>query len=106
MSKFKLLAKITVHISFVIVFIFFSTLNAKNFDKFSKAHNISDYFSGILLLNEGKYEDSYEYLKKLDGLEESHSSYSSKYLYSLVNSGNFYKAFNFSKKMEKEKKNS
>ena len=106
MSKFKLLAKITVHISFVIVFIFFSTLNAKNFDKFSKAHNISDYFSGILLLNDGKYEDSYKYLKKLDGLEESHSGYSSKYLYSLVNSGNFYKAFNFSKKMEKEKKNS
>ena len=75
-------------------------------DKFDKADNISDYFSGILLLNQSKYDLSYKYLKKLDGLEESHSTFSSKYLYTLVNSGNLNQAFNFSKKLERNKKES
>ena len=94
--------KIIGHILFVITFIFFSTLNAKNLDKFNKADNISNYFSGILLLNQAQYGDSYKYLKKLDGLEKSHSTYSTSLLYSLVNSGNLNQAFNFSKKLEKE----
>ncbi len=106
MSKFKLFINTTGSIFFVIVFIFFSTLNAKNIDKFNKADKIADYFSGILLLNQSKYEKSSQYFKKLDGLEESHLIFSSKYIYSLVNSGNFYQAFNFSKKLEKDKKDS
>ena len=72
-------------------------------DKFNKSDLVSDYFSGILLLNENQYEDSFRYLKKLDGLESSHKNYSIKYLYSLVNSGNFKEAFYYSKKLEKEK---
>ena len=106
MTKFKLNINTTGSIFFVIVFIFFSTLNAKNLDKFNKADKIADYFSGIILLNQSKYEKSYQYFKKLDGLEESHLIFSSKYIYSLVNSGNFYQAFNFSKKLEKDKKDS
>ena len=39
-------------------------------------------------------------------LKKSHSTFSSKYLYSLVNSGNFNQAFNFSKKLEKENQDS
>ncbi len=91
---------ITKQVVFVTVFVFFSTLNAKNFDKFSQAGSISDYFSGVLHLSENEYELSYQYLKKLDGLETNHNSYSTKYLYSLVNSGNLDRAFNFSKKIE------
>ncbi len=93
-------------ILFVTVFIFFSTPNAESLEKYNKAKNIADYFSGILLLNQSKYSDSFKYLKKLDGLEESHSSFASKYLYSLVNSGNFHQAFNFSKKLEKLQRDS
>ena len=44
-----------------------------------------------------------KFLKKLNGLEKSHINYSLKYLYSLVNSGNFKEAFNYSKKLEKQK---
>ncbi len=105
MSIIKNLIKITGHIAFVIIFLFFSTLEAKNSDKFNKAENIADYFSGILLLNESKYSESYQYFKKLDGLENNHSNYSRRYIYSLVNSGNFIKAINFSKKLDKEQKN-
>ena len=101
MNLFKFDFKLTVQILFVIFF--FSTLQAKNLDKFSDGNNISDYFSGILLFNDNQYKESYRYLKRLDGLEESHLNYSSRYLYSLVNLGKFKEAFNFAKKLEKRK---
>ena len=106
MVIFKQFFKITAQVLFVIIFIFFSTLEAKNLDKFIKGDEISDYFSGILLLNQNKYEESQKFLKKLDGLEKVHKSYSSKYLYSLINSGNFNQAFSFAKKLEKNKHDS
>ena len=54
MLKSEKLIKITGHITFVIIFIFFSTLEAKNFNKYNKAEDIADYISGILLLNQSK----------------------------------------------------
>ena len=104
MLFYRYLVKITLHILIVITFIFFSTLEAKNLEKYEKGGNISSYFSGVVLLNQSKYNESYKYLKNLDGLEKNHSAFSSKYLYSLVNSGNFYQAFVFSKKLEKNSK--
>ena len=101
MSTFRLNLKIIGQITFVIIF--FSTLEAKNLDKFSDADHVSDYFSGILLLNDNQYNESFKFLKKLNGLEETHINYSIKYLYSLVNSGNFNEAFNYSRKLEKHK---
>jgi tetratricopeptide (TPR) repeat protein len=101
MNIFKLSIKLILQILFVIIF--FSTLNAKNLDKFNEGDYISDYFSGILLLNDNQYNESYKFLKKLDGLEESHINYSSKYLFSLVNLEKFNEAFDYSKKLEKRK---
>ena len=101
MNIFKLSLKTIGQIIFVIIF--FSTLEAKNLDKFNEADRVSDYFSGILLLNDSQYKESLKFLKKLKGLEESHINYSIKYLYSLVNSGNLNEAFNYSKKLEKQK---
>ncbi len=103
MFKSTKLQKITTLFLFVILLITFSTIEGKTLEKYSKGENIANYFSGILLLNNSKYSRSYKYLKKLDGLEESHPFYASKYLYSLVNSGNFSQAYNFSKKLEKRK---
>ena len=101
MNIFKFSVKLIVQILFVIIF--FSTLNAKNLDKFNEGDYISNYFSGILLLNDNQYNESYKFLKKLDGLEESHINYSSKYLFSLVNLEKFNEAFDYSKKLEKRK---
>ena len=101
MKILNFLNKTILPILFVIIFL--STLQAKPLDKFNRADRVSDYFSGILLLNENQYEKSFNFLKKLDGLETSHINYSAKYLYSLVNSGNLKKAFNYSKKLEKQK---
>ncbi len=102
MNILKYFIKITGHFLFVIIFIFFSTSQAKNLDKFNNADNIADYFSGILLLNSSKYNDSFNHFKRLDGLEDSHRSFSSNYLYSLINSGNFNRAFKYSKKLDRE----
>jgi tetratricopeptide (TPR) repeat protein len=101
MNLFKLSLKIIGQVIFVIIF--FSTLEAKSSNKFNDADNISDYFSGILLLNDNQYNSSFKYLKKLSGLEEIHTNYSIKYLYSLINSGNINEAFNYSRKLEKQK---
>ena len=101
MYTFKLNLKIIGQIIFVIIF--FSTLEAKNLDKFNEADRVSDYFSGILLLNDNQYNESFNFLKKLNGLEESHINYSIKYIYSLVNSGYLKEAFNYSRKLETQK---
>ena len=93
-------SKIIGQILFVIIFL--STSSAKSLDKFYKTNQLSSYFSGILLLNNNQYEDSQEYFKKLNGLETSHISYSVKYLYSLINSGNLREALNYSRKLEKK----
>tara|TARA_X000001036_G_scaffold398531_2_gene401493 strand:- start:414 stop:2108 length:1695 start_codon:yes stop_codon:yes gene_type:complete len=101
MYIFNFSLKIIGQIIFVIIF--FSTLQAKNLDKFNEADRVSDYFSGILLFNDYRYDESSKYLSKLNGLEKSHINYSIKYLYSLVNSENFNEALNYSKKLEKQK---
>ena len=87
---------------FLFVIIFLLTTSAKSLDKFDRADRVSDYFSGILLLNENQYENSLKYLKNLNGLEVKHVNYSIKYLYSLINSGNFKEAFRYSKSLEKK----
>ena len=106
MNTFLKLSKITLHLTFVIILFFFSTLQAKNFNKFNNGIDIANYFSGVLLLNDSKYNESHKFLKKLDGLEESHPAFSAKYLYTLINSGNFNQAVRYSKKLERENKES
>ena len=103
MILFKFNLKIIVQ--FIIVIIFFSTAEAKNSDKFSGKNFISSYFSGILLLEENEYQQAQNYLKKLEGIERSHASFSSRYLFTLINSGKFNEAYNYSKKLEKENLN-
>ena len=102
MNIFKFKINLIAQILFVTIFF---TLQAKNPDKFNEGQNISDYFSGLLLLNDNQYTESYKFLKKLDGLEKSHLNYSSKYLYSLINLGKFNEAFNYSKKLKKKLEN-
>ena len=98
LSKFKF--KSIGLVFFVIIFLF--TPHVKSLDKFNKEDSISNYFSGILAYNESEYNKSFKFLKKLDGLESSYPDYSVKYLYSLINSGNFREAFNFSKKLDRQ----
>ena len=80
----------------------FSILTAKNIDKFNEAEDVTNYFSGILAINDNQYQKSYEYLKNLSNLEDSHFVYSQYYQYSLVALKKFRDAKNYSKKLEKK----
>ena len=53
MKIFKFNLKTIGQILFVIIFL--STTPAKSLDKFNKADRVSDYFSGILLLNDNQF---------------------------------------------------
>ena len=90
----------------ICVFLFLNTFNilvAKNIDKFSDAEDITNYFSGILAVNDNQYQKSYDYLKTLNDLEDSHYVYSQYFQYSLVTLKKFKEAKNYSKKLEKKK---
>ena len=89
-------------LSLVFVTIIFSTLKAKDVDKFNNGMKASGYFSGILLLNDNNYSKSYNFFKKLDGLEEVYPEFSKKYLYSSVILGKINEAFKYSKNLEKK----
>ena len=74
----------------------FNESEAKKLDKYYNSDKISQYFSGVLSLNKNEYLTSYDYLKKLEGLEDAHPFYSKVYQYSLVNLGKISEAYNCS----------
>ena len=80
----------------------FNILTAKNIDKFSNGKDISNYFSGILAVNDNQYQKSYDYLRSLDNLENSHYRYSQYFQYTLVALNKFKDAKNYSKELEKK----
>ena len=96
-SQFKLI------IFFLIFLNFFNFLSAKNIDKFSNSKDLSNYFSGIIAINNNQYRASYNYFKSLDNLEESHYSYSQYFLYSQVTLKKFKDAAKYSRELEKKK---
>jgi len=78
-------------------------ISAKKSDKFSDAKNISNYFSGVLSINNNQYKKSHYYLKSLSNLEDSHYVYSQYFHYSLVALKKFRYAASYSKKLEEKK---
>ena len=80
-----------------------SSVLTKNLDKFSKAGDISNYFSGVLSIQDNQYQKSYSYLKSLNNLEDVHYNYSQYYQYSLVALGKFKDAAKYSKKLKNKK---
>ena len=91
-------------IVFILLFLnIFNILLAKNTDKFSNSKDLSNYFSGIIAINNNQYQTSYNYFKSLNNLEESHYYYSQYYLYSLVTLKKFKVASNYSKVLERKK---
>jgi len=81
----------------------FNILIAKNIDEFYDAKNVTNYFSGILAVNDNQFQKSYDYLKSLKNLEDSHYVYSKYLHYSLVALRKFKDATSYSEKLEKKK---
>ncbi len=98
MVSFKLIIKLLSQILFLTIV--FTSLNAKSLDKYNKASNISNYFSGILSISEDEHNKSYNFLKRLNGLEDYHKNYASVYLSALVKNKQFKEAYRYAKKIE------
>ena len=84
------------------ILIFFTNLEAKNIGKFFGSNDYSNYFSGIISLNDEEYQSSYSFFKKLNGLEENHFNFSQNYLQTLASLNKYSEAYKYSKKLEKK----
>ena len=88
---------------FLITILFTST---KNFAKDNKneitRESIVSYFSGTISFNNNNTEKAYEYLKKIEKIENKHTNYNIKYIHTLVLLKKFKQAFAFSKSLQKK----
>ncbi len=100
MKNLKIIIKFIIQSFFVIIF--FSTVEAKNPDYLIKGKSVSNYFSGLISLNNNQYGESYKYFNRLNNFEKNHSNFAKKYLFTLINLGKINEAFNFAKKLEKK----
>ena len=98
MKNLKAQFKLIIYI--VIFFSSYSILQAKNFNKFEKADKLSSYFSGIISIANHDYENSYKFLKKLNGLEDSHYQFINSFQQSLINLDRINEALKYSKNLE------
>ena len=96
-----------IHFKLIIFFLLFlnifNILSAKNIDKYSNSKDLSKYFSGIVATNNNHHQDSYNYFKSLNNLEESHYSYSQYYLYTLITLKKFKDAAYYSRELKRKK---
>ena len=66
--------------------------------------NISNYFLGIISLNQNYTDEAYKYLNKAKLLKNIHSNYNIQFIRTLVLLDKFEQAFSFSRDLQKEGK--
>ena len=94
----------TKYLIFILLIFLFSAKEvfAKEDKILYSKQNISNYLSGIVLLNQNKIEDSFKYLDKVNLLEDKHDIFNVQYIRTLVLLGKFDKAIDFSKSVWKK----
>ena len=103
MSNFFKLNKLILQIFFLYTVLL--TGSSFSLENHNRGVSVSNYFSGIISLQNNKYKESYNFFKKLENLEDNHSKYSRSFLQSLVNNSKINEAFNYSKKLKTKKIN-
>ena len=101
MNKFFKLKKLILQTLFL--YIFLLTSSSMGLEKYYRGDSVSNYFSGIISLQDYNYRDSYNFFKNLENLEDNHLRYSKSYIESLVNNSKINEAFQYSKKLKKKK---
>ncbi len=74
-------------------------------ERIYKSNSVSNYFSGLIALSSNKYDESYNFFKKLRNLGESHSKYSESFIDSLVNNSKINEAFRYGMILKKKNLN-
>ena len=103
MTKFFKLKKLILQTLFL--YIFLLTGSSIGFEKYYRGDSVSNYFSGIISLQDNKYKESYNFLKTLDDLEDNHSKYSNSYIETLINNSKINEAFKYAKKLKRKEIN-
>ena len=103
MSNFFKLNKLILQIFFL--YIVLLTSSSDSLEKYYRGDSVSNYFSGILSLQDNNYKKSYNFFKKLENLEDNHFEYSRSFLETLVNNSKINEAFKYSKKLQTKKMN-
>ena len=102
MHKFFKLNKIIIQIFFSYLLL---TAPVQSLEKIYKADTLSNYFSGVVALNSKKYDESYNFLRKLEILGETHSKYSKSFVETLVNNSKINEAFRYGMSLKKKNSN-
>ena len=100
MLKFFKLKKLLLQTLFL--YIFLLTSSGVSLERFYKGESVSNYFSGVVSLNDNKYKESYDFFKNLENLEDDHSQFSKSYIETLINNSKINEAFRYSKKLKKK----
>ena len=74
-------------------------------EKYYDGDSVSNYFSGIVSLQDNKYKDSYNFFKNLNNLEDSHFKYSISYIETLINNSKINEAFKYANKLKNKEMN-
>ena len=90
---------------YIILFLFSILLiGPKVFAKESKIQytkeNISNYFSGIVSINQNYNNEAFKHLKKVKSLKNRHSRFNIEFIRTLILIGKFEQAFAFSKSVD------
>ena len=102
MINFFKLYKLILQILFLNIFL---STNLLCVEKILKANFVSNYFSGIVALKDNKFEESYNYLRKLENLENQHLNYSKVLFESQIQNFKINEAYKFAQKLKRKNQN-
>ena len=100
MNKFFKLIKIIFQTIFFCFFLFINQV--KGIEKIYTSDSLSNYFSGVLALDNNKLKDSYDFLKKIENLNDKHLNYSKLYIESLINNSKYYEVSRYANLLKKK----
>ena len=100
MNKFFKLKKLILQTLFL--YIFLLTSSSISLEKSYKGDSLSNYFSGVVSLQNNKYNESYNFLKKMENFENNHVDYSYHLYQTLINNSKIDEAYKYSNKLKKK----
>ena len=87
---------------FLILIILRSNVFAKDANFQYNRENVSNYFFGVVLLNQDNNKEAFKHLKKVKSLKDKHSKYNVEFTRTLILLEKFNEAFSFSKNIWRE----
>ena len=99
----KYLFKARTFTFFLLIFLFYSSFSwSKNTNLIYSEKNISNYFSGIISINENNTSQAFNFLKKTQLLQDEHSEFNEQFLRTLILLGKFNEAFDYINNLSSE----